>query len=91
VPKEQLGQQDSALIIRQPSFPGAHLTIMSLVRQLWPRTEIDGALSRRPDNRDQHVSHGMQADGQREHAKQGQQHASTASRVGRAEASNRSL
>jgi hypothetical protein len=31
VPKEQLGQQDTTLIIRQPSFPGAHLTIVSLV------------------------------------------------------------
>src|SRR6266705_798763 len=29
VPKEQLGQQDRTLVIRQPWFPGAHLTIMS--------------------------------------------------------------
>lgn len=32
---------------RQPSFPWAHLTIISLVRQPWPRTGIDGALPRR--------------------------------------------
>jgi len=28
VPKEQLGQQDGTLVIGQPSFPGAHSTIM---------------------------------------------------------------
>jgi hypothetical protein len=28
VPEEQLGQQDGTLVIRQPSSPGTHTTIM---------------------------------------------------------------